>query len=66
MSKSEEVKKHVGQLKSRVTHLTESKRRMSIFKGLNDGKMLTDTTKRLKVAELKLSQYIKDNIEYVL
>jgi hypothetical protein len=66
MSKSEEVKKHVGKLKSRVTHLTESMRRISIFEGMNDGKMLSDTTKRLKVAEINLSQYIKENIEYVL
>lgn len=66
MSKSEEVKKQVAHLTSRVTLLTESRRRMRIFEGMNDGKTLTDTTKRIEAAELKLAQYIKDNVEYVL
>ncbi len=66
MSKNEEVKKQVEHLTSRVTLLTESRRRMSIFEGMNDGKTLTDTTKRLKAAETKLKDYIENNIEYVL
>ena len=66
MTKSEEVKEQLQHLKSRVTHLTESRRRLKIFDGMNDGKTLCDTGKRLKVAEDLLVKFIDNNIEYIL
>lgn len=66
MTKNEEVKTQLKHLQSRVTLLTESRRRLNIFDGMNDGKTLTDIGKRLKTAEIKLKKYIDDNIEYVL
>ena len=65
-SKREEVQNELEMLRTRVVHLEESRRRLNIFDGLNDGNALTDTNKRLSKAKYSLSTFIENNLEYVI
>jgi len=66
MSKGEDIKLELEQLQKRVRLLTESRNRLNIFDGMNDGKTLTDTNRRLKKAKANLIKFVDDNPEYII
>ncbi len=66
MNKSDQVKSAITQLEQRVLNLSNTQKRLDTYDGLNDGAFKEDNRKRLAVAKVKLSEFIEDNIEYVL